>query len=315
MYKFLKQLFFFFLYAVTVYFLLIIVWGEFMPGILKKNLNYSLGAYGHMYTRTREVEKFNMVDILFAGASHAYRGFDTRIAKEYGYQSFNLGSSAQTPVQTKLILEKYLDKLQPKMVILEVCRSTFTNDGIESSMDMIANGKIDFKVLEMAVALNHIKTYNSLVYGYYRQLFNRNKNFEESVVIKEDTYIPGGYVERKMMNNAGSIVADTTENKKTKWEPKKYQLTAFEAIIKLIKEKGIKLILVQAPINIKKLEYRKYIDNDIIDSYFSSKATYFNFNNFLNLSDSLDFYNKDHLNQNGVRIFNKNLFDSILEKK
>jgi hypothetical protein len=309
MHKFLKRLVLFFVFTITAYLVLLIFWGEVMPNIFKKNLNYSLGAYGHMHTRLNEIEKHKVVDILFIGSSHAYRGFDTRIAKGYGYESFNLGSSAQTPVQTKLLLEKYLDKIKPATVIYEVYPYTFVNDGVESSLDMIANGTIDCNTVKMAFELNHIKTYNSLVYGFYRHLFNRDKNFKESKVIKEDTYIPGGFVERKIANNGDSI---SVVVKKTEWIPKPYQLTAFEQTVTLLKQKGIKLILIQAPVT--KQEKEKYYNNKEIDDYFASKATYYNFNNFLKLSDSLDFYNKDHLNQNGVRIFNKNLFDSILKK-
>jgi hypothetical protein len=307
--KFLKQMVLFFAFATAAYLVLLIFWGEIMPNIFKKNLNYSLGAYGHLHTRLNEIEKYKTVDILFIGSSHAYRGFDTRIAKEYGYESFNLGSSAQTPVQTKLLLEKYLDKIKPATIIYEVYPYTFINDGVESSLDMIANGAIDGNTVKMALELNHVKTYNSLVYGFYRHLLNRDKNFKENKVIREDTYIPGGFVERKTSNNADSV---TVAGKKIEWIPKTYQLTAFEQIIKWVKQKGVKLILVQAPVT--RQEKEKYTDNKKIDNYFAGKATYYNFNDFLNLSDSVHFYNKDHLNQRGVTVFNKALFDSILKK-
>ena len=100
--------------------------------------------------------------------------------------------------------------------------------------------------------------------------------------------------------------------KKTTWVPLKYQEKAFERILKLIKERGIKLVLVQSPVT--KDEYENY-NNDKIDFYFSAKARYYNFNGLLNLSDSTDFYNKDHLNQNGVSIFNKTLFNILVKDK
>ena len=277
-----------------------------MPPFARKNLNYSLGAYGHMHTRLQEVSNYNNIDILFTGSSHAYRGFDTRIAESYGYTTFNLGSSAQTPVQTKLLLERYLEQLQPKILIYEVYPYTFEIDGVESSLDIIANGTIDGNTLKMAFKLNHIKTYNSLVYGCYRHLLNRDKNFKENTVTGEDTYIPGGFVERKITNNADSV---PVTGKKTEWIAIPYQLAAFEQTVTLLKQKGIKLILVQAPVT--KQEKEKYTNNKQIDDYFTAKATYYNFNNFLNLSDSLHFYNKDHLNQEGVSVFNRSLFDII----
>ena len=70
--------------------------------------------------------------------------------------------------------------------------------------------------------------------------------------------------------------------------------------------------MVQSPVT--KPEYEVY-NNDKIDLYFSGKAAYYNFNNRLVLSDSADFYNGDHLNQNGVKIFNKALFSILLKNK
>lgn len=306
--KFLKQFLVFIFYATAVYLVLLVIWGEFMPNMYKKNLNYSPGSYGHMYSRIREAEKVTNMDILFIGSSHAYRGFDTRIAEEYGFKSFNLGSSAQTPVQTKLLLEEYLDKLKPKMIVYEVYPYTLMNDGVESSLDIIANGNINHEVLNMAFSLNNIKTYNSLLYGYYRVLFKRNKDFEENTVIGNDTYIPGGFVEKKMAYNQ---TPSGTEVKETEWIPIHYQVAALDKIIGLAKEKGIKLVLVQSPVT--KAEFKKYINNDAIDSFYSAKAVYYNFNQSLALSDSTDFYNSDHLNQNGVRIFN-NAFFHIIKK-
>jgi len=306
--KFIKQLLVFGIFTVASYFVLLVFWGEFVPAAYTKNLNYSLGAYGHMYTRTREAEKHEKVDILFIGSSHAYRGFDTRIAASYGYKSFNLGSSAQTPVQTKLLLDQYLDQLSPKILIYEVYPYTFTNDGVESSLDIIANDRIDWNALQMAFTINNIKTYNSLAYGCYRKIFNRDKKFTENTVIAEDRYIPGGFVERKITAN-GPVV---NGEKKAAWQPKDYQLNAFEKIIELVKKKGIKLMLVQAPVTSS--AFAMYTDNNKIDSFFSKKATYYNFNKLLSLSDSAHFYNKDHLNQVGVKIFNDSLFIKLLKK-
>ncbi len=307
--KFIKQLLVFSIFAAVLYFVLLIVWGECIPAAYTKNLNYSLGAYGHMYTRTREAAKHDKVDILFIGSSHAYRGFDTRIAAAYGYTSFNLGSSAQSPIQTKLLLDEYIDQLDPKLLIYEVYPYTFTNDGVESSLDIIANDKIDRAVLQMAFKINNIKTYNSLVYGCYRAMFKRDKNFTENKVIGLDTYIPGGFVEREITYNSPVI----TQEKKINWKPIHYQLDAFAKIIELVKKKGIKLILVQAPVT--QAEFDKYSDNNKIDSFFSEKGTYYNFNKILQLSDSADFYNEDHLNQNGVKIFNDSLFMRLLKNK
>lgn len=307
--KFFKNLLLFFTYVIVLYFLFIILWGELMPPFARKNLNYSLGSYGHMHTRLQEVNNYKNIDILFTGSSHAYRGFDTRIAESYGYKTFNLGSSAQTPVQTKLLLERYLDQLQPKILVYEVYPHTFEIDGVESSLDIIANGKIDDKVVDMALTLNDIKTYNSLLYGFYRHTFNRDKNFNEKRIIEKDTYIPGGFIEREVEDNIDSTLNNVA---KAIWTPRKYQIQAFETIVALIKEKGIKLVLVQSPVT--KQAYNKYSNNDSIDRYFSGKGVYYNFNGVIKLSETIHFYNEDHLNQRGVQLFDMALMDSIGKK-
>jgi hypothetical protein len=258
-----------------------------------------------MYSRINELKKTKDVDILFLGSSHAYRGFDTRIFKNSGYRSFNLGSSGQTPIQTNILLERYLDTLNPKLIIYEVFPSTFSSDGVESSVDLIANDKIDFKTFRMAIELNNVKTYNTLLYGYYRQLFDKDKGFEEGVLKGDDRYVPGGFVEQKLVyNNAAAAKAEMID-----WTPKPYQIKAFENILKLIKEKQIELILVQSPVT--RIAFKKYKNNKNIDAYFSKKAEYYNFNYLVNMNDILNFYDENHLNQEGVKVFKEGVRDAL----
>jgi hypothetical protein len=118
--KFLKSITIFSLSTIGIYILLIIVWGEIAPDILKKNMNYRIGSKGHMYSRIQELRETKNIDILFLGSSHSYRGFDTRIFSGNGYKSFNLGSSSQTHIQSNILLKRYIDQLIPKLVIYEV---------------------------------------------------------------------------------------------------------------------------------------------------------------------------------------------------
>ena len=90
-----------------------------------------------MLTRLNEVKNIKNIDILFLGSSHTYRGFDTRVFKKNGYNSFNLGSSSQSPIQTLTLTKRYLNQLNPKLIVYEVYPTTFTIDGIESSLDII----------------------------------------------------------------------------------------------------------------------------------------------------------------------------------
>lgn len=183
--------------VVIAYPILIAIFGYMAPQLFRPNINYQIGAYGHMYSRIKELNRLNgELDVLFLGSSHAYRGFDTRNFSTL--KSFNLGSSSQTPIQTQTLLYRYFDKLSPKIVIYEVYPGTFSADGTESSLDIIANDINDVYSVKMALKVNNIKVYNTLMYGFISDMFGLNSSFSESYKKDEDQYIRGGFVEREI---------------------------------------------------------------------------------------------------------------------
>ncbi len=288
---------------------MLVAWKHFAPPDIKTNLIYEVAGYAYTYLRMKEARQIKDVDILFLGSSHTYRGFDPRIFKEYGYKTFNMGSSNQTPLQTKVLLDRYLNTLNPKLIVYEVTPINFEYDGVESSLDILANDKLDLESLKMAFTINHIKTYNTLLYSCYLSLLNRKEIFEQDTVSGSDTYISGGYVQSKILHNREGF--DNYE--KSNWVPVSHQLKAFESILHTINKKRIRFILVQAPVS--RHEYENcYNDNDHIDAYFLSKTPYYyNFNNILKVNDSLDFFDAHHLTQSAVRVFNEELISRIIK--
>lgn len=275
------------------------------PLRLKPNLNYALGLPGHLYSRLSEVQDRRDVDILFLGSSHTYRGFDTRIFSKHGYDTFNLGSSGQTPIQTRLLLNRHLEHLNPEMVIYEVYPENFMIDGVESSLDIIANGKNDKHILKMVIEINNIKTYNTYLYGLLYRFLNLDKSFTEPYIKGKDTYIPGGYVERRLE------YYDPVPLEQKRISINESQLEHFSEIVATLKDNNIEVVLVYAPI--PSSNYNRYINNDYYDKIMKTYSTYYNFNEIMSLNDSLHFYDSDHLNQKGVELFNSELLD-ILEK-
>lgn len=275
------------------------------PLYMRKNLMHPLGIYGHLHSRMADVKVKGNVDILFLGSSHAYRGFDTRIFDASGYTSFNLGSSGQTPLQTRLLLKRYLQQLNPKLIVYEVYPETFTSDGVESSLDLLANEKIGWDTFSMVLKVNNIKTYNTFIYALFRQLTGADIDFKEEEIIRKDTYIRGeGFVERKI--EYFKHRNHSPEN----WELNDQQLKAFKEVVSYIDERKIDYLLVQSPIT--KTLYHSHLNNEQINEYFSSHGQYLNFNELnLPLNDSLHFYDADHLNQEGVVIFNEKVMDFL----
>lgn len=290
------------------YILLLVLWGEIMPHKeLKKNLNYKIGSYGHLYSRIQEIKHRQYADILFIGSSHCYRGFDVRIFRENGLSSFNLGSSRQTPMQTKVLLKRHLDEISPKLVIYEVSSGAFSGDGVESSLDIIANDRNDLHSITMALSQNHIKVYNALIYGLYSDIFGRNRGYAENIKKGDDRYIAGGFVEKELK------FFDYEKHTPSKIVVEDKQLQSFRMVIDFFKEREIPYILVQAPIT--RSRYLSYSNNKMFDTLMRSFGVYYNFNEIICLDDCLCFYDSHHLNQYGVKLFNEKLIEILFGMK
>ncbi len=306
MIKFIKYFILFIVFSFIFYISALIFVGHFLPSYFDKNLNYKLAGYGHLYTRLQEVKIYGNVDVLVLGSSHAYRGFDTRIFNSNGLKVFNLGSSSQTPLQTKLLLDRYLNLLNPKLVIYEVYPGSFCADGVESAIDLVTNSEYGFDTFLMTVKLHNIKVFNTFLFAFYRQILDLNAGFIEERLKEKDFYIKGGYVEKQTEYLLRKETFGINE-----WKVNPNQFELFKSILETFKARDIKFVLIQAPIT-KEL-YNSYTNNHEIDLIFNELGQYYNFNHLMELSSDQYFYDSNHLNQNGVILFNKELIN-ILQK-
>ena len=306
--RFLISIFIFTLLFTLSYPVYLFIFGS-IPVIQLPNLAYKLGGYGHLHSRLHEIDKFKDVDILFLGSSHAYRGFDVRIFEKSGFKTFNLGSSAQTPIQTQLLLDRYLNSLNPKLVIYAISPSSFSSDGVESAVDIISNSKNDILSMNMALKINHPKVYNTLIYGFMRDIFKLNSNFNQPVQEKAtgyiDTYISGGYVEKSTNIHFN---ANATEEKYPESEIifLHYQLNAFKEIISYFKTRNIEYILVRTPV----ANYNISKNNDEFNNVMQQYGQYIDFNKIFNFTDNY-YYDAGHLKQEGAEIFSARVSDLV----
>lgn len=306
MQKFFKRFLLFLLYTIILYIILLILWGEFIPTRFSKNLNYKLGSIGQMQLRLNEIKSVDEIDVLFVGSSTAYRGFDPRIFEEYGIDVFNLGSSAQTPIQTRYLLERFLNQLNPELLVIDVNPLMFSIDGVESALDIISNDDFNRNMLSMGLRVNHLKVYHTLFYAWCVDFF-RDKNYQASFVRNGDKYISGGYVEHEL-----TYFKKITYNKQT-WAYNEKQKEAFHKIIERLEHNSINYIIVQTPITPNL--YFSYTNNSVLDTFLSKKGAYYNFNKLISLDDSLHFLDAYHLNQKGVDIYNRELSKILIQYK
>lgn len=283
-------------FAVGVYVLLVVLMGNFAAGVPGKNLKYRKGGIGFLYSRLGELDTVRNVDILFLGSSHTYRGFDPRIFREHGFRTFNLGSSAQSVLQTEVLLRRYLQRVHPATVVWEISPASLISDGIESSVDVVSNDVNDIWSFAMAARQNHITVYNTLIYAVYLDVFRQNAAFVEAPRKMDDRYVTGGFVQKdpqtfRIIKRAPAEVSINAT-----------QFAAFERCLSLIRASGARLVMVEAPI--ARSLYDSYLRHEEFDAKIGTYGTYYNFNEILHLQDSTDFYDSDHLNQAGVAKFN-----------
>ncbi|MFD1079531.1 hypothetical protein, partial [Longispora fulva] len=245
------------------------------------------------------------IDILILGSSLAYRGIDTRIFEAKGYKAFNLGTSAQTPLQTKLLLEYYLEELTPQQVIYVVSPNDFTGNGLESSLDIVANlPEIHLSVFKLLQDIPNIKLFNTILFSWLNNKIDRS-DYAEPAIKGMDIYVgDGGFVQRGL-----SYYSDQKQIRSRSLPSKERQMNVLEGIIKKFRNEGIDLILVRPPIT--RNSYESITSNTEFNKRISQLGSFKDYNLNLELVDSLHFYDSQHLNQIGVRKFTNAILNDL----
>lgn len=260
--------------------------------ILSPKRNPKTALSGHFH----ELKEIDSVDLLILGSSHAFRSFDTREFDKIGIKPFVFASSGQTPMQTITLLERYLDKIKPRYVLWESYPYIFCSDGIGSQLDLITNDTVYMETILSGITSLSIKQFNSSIYNY---IFQRINGFQFNREKPKYPYIKGGYIETK-----DQFYKSTNTFKKGKtWKLNPKQLEALDKGVKLFKERNIKFQFIESPYSTEM--YSSYTNHDEFVKTIAQRGPYKNYNQILNLTDTLHFYDIDHLNSDGVKIFMK----------
>lgn len=147
--------------------------------------------------------------------------------------------------------------------------------------------------------------YNSMFFSFLKN--NLSGASQSTNVTKYGThmYVKGGYVERDKLYYYEPEVTSSSQ-----WEYNESQWQAFERCLEIIKSNGAQVFLVYAPIT--RNLYTSITNNE---EFLKRMATYghqvYDFNVITDLDDVLHFYDSNHLNQDGVEIFNQSLISEL----
>ena len=274
-----------------------------------QNVLNMTGEFGHSLERLRDVEKSEPVELLFLGSSHTYRGFDPRIFDQEGFSSFNLGSSSQSPMHSLMLAKRYFPKLQPKVVFVEVYWGVMEiGNGTETAIDLACNAPISSDFAEMALSTKDMLAINSVLVSYTKRLW---KPLSEATQIEQpsDGYAGRGFVEK--------LTAKDPTEKVKKLKPYQTeildsQLKALEELVVFCKENGSTVVLLRTPVTQEYFQLLKNYEevtapiqqlaekHGIVFEDFNTRADF-------NYTTSTDFFDKNHLSQQGVEKFNAQL--------
>lgn len=289
--------------CVLGYLVFLNIWGHFFPKNLRPNLvsTEPIGAF--FSNRIQELEAHQSIDILFLGPSTAARGLDPRYYTSVGLTAFNLASNNQTPLQTSILLQRYINHFNPKVVIYDVYPHMFEISGLESATEVIRNTKEDLLSAKMVWDIGAVSGINSFLFSFSNEVVGLTQPLTFTDTLGDITYIPGGF-ESQALKHA---TYESFEPKQFRFYPQ--QLRTFKENIRLLKSRGIRVILIQIPFTT--WLYQQYANMPYIDSTMHSLGEYYNFNEILHLDDSLHFQDALHLNSYGVEKLNQKLIDTL----
>lgn len=280
------------------------------------NFYSNTGGIGQLLLRMREIRNVENVDVLFIGSSHAYRGFDPREFKREGITAFNLGSTSQTPFNSYYMLKNHLHTTNPEVVVLDLYWDMLVQDGLESTIDIVSNTDLGNEVLKMVADSRNTLAFNSMLISAIQRLHTPLELVEQKAK-QEDIYVAGGFTQTLLQEN---ILSEENLDKLGPMvvEFSGKQLTYLNKIADLCKQRGVKLVFVVVPVT---KEYRnKVVNYKEYSATLSQIAAqhgvhFFDYNgrDELELQTRYDFYDQDHLTQQGVKKFNELLIRDFKE--
>lgn len=314
-----------FLKKIALYISLIFLLNLAVGAWLKSYESVDLKEAGVFFSDLRWEDYYNLkepIDALILGSSHAYRSYHpATIKKESGLENvvFNFGSSAQSPVTGLFILEEVLKSHKPKVVILDLYVMALTSD------DQLDNGRINY----------HSMQSGSVKRDFLREGFGFSEQvkllFFPSYVYRDHfkhkvnklfgrSYLPSGkgqYDKYGFAFNTDTLALAKLQydNQFSRFDIHADQMTEknlayTQKIIDRCKSANIPLILMTSPMPVHSIEFIEEYQQ--IFAKFGSmakknKLPFFDFNieTMEELKDEFHFYDDDHLNLSGAKVFSK----------
>jgi hypothetical protein len=259
---------------------------------------------GLTYKKFREFDKNAKYDIIVLGSSHAYRGYDPAIFESYGYNMYNLGSSAQSLLASYVIARNYINRDNCRTVIIDLYDRIFKTSSIESLSDVTQNVSSDFAAAELCARSGDLRAINMFTLRMFCKLdepmngdtLELDRGFQAS---RKQLVLPG---------NPKDV--DYVSNRET--------LRYFMKLIQYLEKEGINVILAEHPLpqvyTIPEYRHRIFSEDirKITDPY---KIPWYDLMNDSTMTGIQYYADENHLNYEGVKKYNHKLIKMLMRDK
>lgn len=284
--------------------LLIVIGADLLIGAVTKNAILNVRDVG--VNQTNSVQAFfkREADILILGPSTANHHFDCRILKDsLGMSCYNAGRDGQNVIYNAMVLDAFLTRCTPKMVIMEVGSSTLSSEWMTALNDFNCYygilQPIDAILDSIGSPIDRLK----LISNIYR--YNKTWEWLLNAKVANEATDLDGY--RPMpVNKDTNFKAVRVTSHFTFDETCKHYL---DRIVLECKEKGIRLLLTSSPSLV--VSESNFLPE--IEAYCKSHSVDFlSWNGDSNYTNHPElFYDRTHLNEDGARIFTRDFLRKI----
>lgn len=278
--------------------ILIVAVADFTIGLVSGSLIKNAPDVGINQTNTAQALFKRKADVLVLGSSRANHSFDCGILQHrLGKSVYNAGRDGQNIVYDVIVLNAYLERYKPQMVVLDMNNSMMSDDwnvalsemncyyGLSKSVDSIIQARSSW--VEKLKLQSNIYRYNNT----WQWLLKAYTGKEVDL----DGYRP------MPVNEAGNMKADYQEDDNFKLDSA--NLAMLDALVNTCMEKNIKLVLTYSPT--LSVTHHGFID--WLSEY--SLKHHLPFYNTMMDPDFLNhpelFYDYTHLNDNGAKLFSE----------